>query len=562
MTEDDEITVIASGKGNKENKPKERIEKPKPPITTFFEWKITAERSTNPDGEMCSQFADTLDTLIAIDPTVQLYAYLESDEPDKPPIYEGNEVSQYIARKGFIKYFRRAYSRAEGGVIHGGVRLGHSVPCQQLADKCNNNLPRNEAGCYIKSIQVAETKPLGWLLWSTRNVEASALQEAIKTLTGIEVGVRWRPVVTDARMPTKVADRTYALHIETASSITWQETETLKNLWSSKNNRNISKPLGITLRFVPDKSRVTSQSAKAKIVDARNKQKAWNDSVVKLQHKHLNSIDRISTNNSGLTIRNIVMSMPSKTENTLLFTNVAPHYYQGIIFECIPRLRNEAQGSMDNLLPYLLQVVDDIAKEEIRKSFDPSHVEQMEFVRWMPETNEAYNIGDLEADEIDTEMANDTKYFFDMDVVAKHKENPTHLSTTEDIIKSPIESGHEDFSTVASVANYSTMSIHTTVDNEIKSVRGNFKEHADELQDLQDKINALIEAVHPILQIGSDMELIKTRLGIQANNHQTIINSNKNKQQQTTNDNLFPTTTMTASSFRHESSGRGRAGAA
>lgn len=71
-------------------------------------------------------------------------------------------------------------------------------------------------------------------------------------------------------------------------------------------------------------------------------------------------------------------------------------------------------------------------------------------------------------------MTNDAKYYFDMGSaippISPNVNKPTRPAISKQHrhgkILSPAESGHDDFSTVGSATNYSTISAHTSSNNE------------------------------------------------------------------------------------------------
>jgi hypothetical protein len=54
-------------------------------------------------------------------------------------------------------------------------------------------------GIYYKMLQVEDSSEIGWLLYSTKEMDAGALADEIEDLVGVKIGLRWKVIDVGAK---------------------------------------------------------------------------------------------------------------------------------------------------------------------------------------------------------------------------------------------------------------------------------------------------------------------------------------------------------------------------
>ena len=122
-------------------------------------------------------------------------------------------------------------------------------------------------GLYYRGIQVPETICLGWLLYSTNEMNKNELARELTTSIGTQVELRWRAIYTGSGFKKGASlddGPVRALHIEVALDDAKQAKTLLQKMYGVSPDPAFPPVLGIRMRLTPEISRLTNLSSVAK----------------------------------------------------------------------------------------------------------------------------------------------------------------------------------------------------------------------------------------------------------------------------------------------------------
>jgi hypothetical protein len=80
----------------------------------------------------------------------------------------------------FKTYFHQANPRVDGGFVYMRIWLGHDKEPDMLQEDLKWWMKDQQYGLYPRSVQAETISVLGWLLYSTRQVNCASLQQALE----------------------------------------------------------------------------------------------------------------------------------------------------------------------------------------------------------------------------------------------------------------------------------------------------------------------------------------------------------------------------------------------
>jgi len=164
------------------------------------------------------------------------------------------------------KYFSRISPHKEDGAVWCSLILAQNLPFLTFMEKARHSLENNSFSLWLKASSHESASEVGWLLYSTRQQDEGRLAEMFSSLSGENIGVKWRPIrTTDGNNRKKDSlddsERVYALHLEAASDRARAAREKLKQYYGSGKTQF---PDGTKMRLVPPFNTILSLANKGK----------------------------------------------------------------------------------------------------------------------------------------------------------------------------------------------------------------------------------------------------------------------------------------------------------
>ena len=201
-------------------------------------------------------------------------------------------------------------------------------------------------------LQEEDSAEVGWLLYSTREMDAGALADEIADMIGVNVGLRWKTVPTGSKTTTEKT-KVQALCIEVPAKQKWASQKALLQLYSRAIKRVDQYPNGIQMRFVKMKKDAINMKEKSKLDKLRERQKQFVAGICTHVNYDIFQLDYSSAEGEIPTLRQMIMSITSKNDGvTPLFHCVDMDWQQeGFTFQFSANAKDEAETVIHTLLP-------------------------------------------------------------------------------------------------------------------------------------------------------------------------------------------------------------------
>ena len=145
------------------------------------------------------------------------------------------------------------------------VYLGHDRPFKELHSELDWWFSQHGYGWYKKALQCEKSAVIGWLLFSTLDMDRELLTAEIHKATGVTVGLRFRTISVNTKESLSKDQQVGAIHVEIDETNYFGDKARVEDLYCA--NREDNFPLDIKLRLCPpiqdanDKIREVADSA-------------------------------------------------------------------------------------------------------------------------------------------------------------------------------------------------------------------------------------------------------------------------------------------------------------
>ena len=360
---------------------------------TRVDIKIKVLTHTNPEEQTVLTLQKFLRKLQYFDPKVQIAPWHEDSRSS--PLATSSDITPRPSE--LEKYFPRIFFKSEGFTWYSGARIIHSIPIQDLRKDMIRWMKQEGHGMFERMLQVAETSEVGWLVYSTWQMEADVLAQAIEDVINIPIGLRWKQINMGTKEKLPLDQQVKALHIEVASE---NRTAAQKALLATYGRRNTGAyPNGIRMRFALPLHTAHNLNAKTKLERLRARQQVWTKTYDKGFSWEITQLDH-PVGNQLPTLRQSLLSIMSKTNPAFpLFHSIDRSNYResGVCFQFLPEMANEARMMISNLVPMMQHAYG----EEVLQLFSTSAIERMDGCQWDPEKEMVIGMFDEEITYLD-----------------------------------------------------------------------------------------------------------------------------------------------------------------
>ena len=246
-------------------------------------------------------------------------------------------------------------------------------------------LREQQHGLWERSIQAEDTTVIGWLLNSLREMDLSALQEALFAMDPqLEVGLRWRLISLGRSGPIPEEQRVRAVHIEVDKT----KVEAIKPiLYRIYGHDSVGPfPSGIKMRLVPEITPLMGLASRAKADKLRNRQANFVQYCMKAVSWEIATLDYVDTT-IGHSLRQMIMTVRARNQpNLSLFHSIDAQWQgNGHVVTFVPEFESEARTVLAGLIPFLHYLFPEHV-ERVNAMFTPAAVERSQEASWDPES--------------------------------------------------------------------------------------------------------------------------------------------------------------------------------
>ena len=181
------------------------------------------------------------------DKKLVLYPWSNSEESrNLPGLTKIDEMPGTLS--GIQAYFDRAFPRKQGGVIYVSVFLGHDRSFKDMMSDYRWWFLGQGFGWYVKALQCEKSIVIGWLLYSTIDMDKEMLASEILKATGVKVGLGYRTISVSSKETLRKEQVVKAIHIEIDDRNYFGDNVRVEDLYRATSEEF---PLEIKLRYAP-----------------------------------------------------------------------------------------------------------------------------------------------------------------------------------------------------------------------------------------------------------------------------------------------------------------------
>lgn len=354
---------------------------------TRFDVNFTLSANTI-DGrtdELQAGIDDILLTFTEIDNNAKLLPWKKSNQAFHPAIANTDQTSAsfidiYLSRTwlGNLEKNHRVYFQ---------IHMGHDEEYEDILPAFDDFNSHSDRNLQHSMLQAEDTAFIGWLLYSTINIDVGGLSDAIYDTLGLEVGLRWMDIRMSNKGGKGKAKPVKAIHVEVEKTSSRRITEILMKHYGRKFEDTNDFPLGIRLRFCKNIDSAAYPKERTKLIRLRARQAQIIDETRKTTAAGLLDLDVVlipnndkednnDTPSKSITLRSAIMAIKSKsTTNTPLFSSVDISYNsEEYVFAYHQSLAGEAKAMVDYLYPYLVHFY---TPNSLKRGFDSIHIKEM-----------------------------------------------------------------------------------------------------------------------------------------------------------------------------------------
>jgi hypothetical protein len=347
--------------------------------------KLTIPATKNSDKVTLSIFKEFVSELISSDDKAQVYPWFSKHDKNHSRIKTTLDSPTVVST--FRMYANKVYIGDSNKVltIYPNVRIGHEKPLKDIRRDMRNWLMEGNHGMFYKMLQAESSSEIGWLLYSTRDMDQGALADEMSDILGFNLGLRWKVIDIGVRGKIPESQKVMALSVEVEQSHRQEYQRKLISMYGRQVKEVHEYPNGVRLRFVKQKSDCYNTNEKGKIDRLRQRQQMFNKSIQRTQTWDIMLLDHSVEPGVQPTLRQMIMEMNSrKFPGTPLFHSVdLDKQGSGFVFQFSAAMKDEAECMTTCLLPYLEYQYPDA---DVPSFFTDSASGRCEYLRYNTET--------------------------------------------------------------------------------------------------------------------------------------------------------------------------------
>jgi hypothetical protein len=172
-----------------------------------------------------------------MDNSIVIYPWYKASKSSK--VQETRLIPEMMS--AFKTYFHQANPHIAGGFVYMRVWLGHDKEPAVLQDNLSFWMKSQQYGLYPRSVQAENISVIGWLLYSTHDVNCSALQRSLEKRFNIkfEVGrCRYHMISRGRRGSVPKDQQVKAIHLECDIAVQYELKLALSKMYASTKNQD------------------------------------------------------------------------------------------------------------------------------------------------------------------------------------------------------------------------------------------------------------------------------------------------------------------------------------
>lgn len=277
-------------------------------------------------------------------------------------------------------YIRKGAEK--GTTVYARILVGHDQEASTILDCMDAWLRKYKHGLYRCMVQKEQVTEIGWLLFSTRSMDAGALADEMQEVFKEEIGLKWKTIATGKGILTE-SQKVQALVVEVEKKKERTMMSKLLKFYDRKHDKREEYPNGVRFRFIKDIKKCANAVEKAKCAECRYKQKRFQEVIRKTTVYDIEQIDYAK--NGEMTLRQMAMSIDCHNRPGVpLFISVDLGWTgENHTFEYAQEHQVEAECMIDNMLIYLRHLYPEV---NVDAYFDQEAIDRAVYYEIDPKT--------------------------------------------------------------------------------------------------------------------------------------------------------------------------------
>jgi hypothetical protein len=141
-----------------------------------------------------------METMLSADLSIIIPPYYELDRSNSSfsDLSKAFKISDVESFSKLKRYFSRLGNRNPNtGFVYCSCIVAASFPHTSLMTKVSQILQESKLSLWPRSCDHENVGRIGWLLYSLQDMDVGRLKSLLKSLTGVEIGVKWMKISTD-----------------------------------------------------------------------------------------------------------------------------------------------------------------------------------------------------------------------------------------------------------------------------------------------------------------------------------------------------------------------------
>ena len=211
-----------------------------------YETRVTLKLSISPSEDPLAKIRQIIKELLReasqIDENISIMPWRSKSHLDSLPI--NSAPPDTVTR--MHRFLHKLYipKKGEQTQIYPRICIGHDIIFSNLRDDLLPWLSSNGHGLFYNMLQEKDGTEIGWLLYSTREIDAGALADEIIDAIGLNVGLRWKVINTGSKSISNES-KTRALAVEVSAKVKTRATMKKLKLYCRKMKTVQEYPNGI-----------------------------------------------------------------------------------------------------------------------------------------------------------------------------------------------------------------------------------------------------------------------------------------------------------------------------
>ena len=188
---------------------------------TRVTFRIRVPAVDKPDEALSTIIKEFVQELRRVDSSAALLPWREMDTKVKRIVNSSDVPSSVTQLRKYLKKFFVGKANKETNV-YPGIYIGHNTPYGDLREGLQDWLDTGSHAMFYMMLQTEESTEIGWLLYTTREMDAGAMADKIADLVGIKVGLRWKVIDINVKGRIPDSQKVNALVVEVETKYRWE----------------------------------------------------------------------------------------------------------------------------------------------------------------------------------------------------------------------------------------------------------------------------------------------------------------------------------------------------